>query len=186
MENSADILARLQHDQREHDLRAHKDIVYLPYPSRIRHLTFHVAKYSGRLAANPSPADMGKTIVDAFIICLSAAEVLNISFSREFGSLTAVYGYRDLGALGRALNPGAADPGNVAEWYFRQLALVGGRMAKACESLDHMEPIPYREMLSSAIIELARASLVTAGRLGIDLEVSVRQRWEEIESRSIL
>jgi hypothetical protein len=184
--NAGDILTRLHHDQREHDLRAHEDVFYLPYPWRMRHLTFHVAKYSGRLASSPTAEEVEKTIVDAFIVALSAADLLKINFSKEFGKMVAVSDHSNLAALGQALDTGEADDGNVVGWYFRQLALIGGRMAKACESLDHMEPVAYRDLLSQAVISLARTSLVTANRLRLDLEGRVRRRWEEIEAERIL
>ncbi len=151
----------------------------------MRHLTFHVAKYSGRLAAAPSTKETGRTIVDAFIVSLSAADVLKISFAKEFEKLTRMSDHKGLSALGRALDmEGTAD--NVVEWYFRQLALIGARMAKACESLDHMESFPYRDTLSGAVIDLARACLVAASRVDLDLEAAVRRRWEEIEAQRIL
>ncbi|MBI1894773.1 MAG: hypothetical protein HYS14_11740 [Candidatus Rokubacteria bacterium] len=187
MAGAAEALRALQVEQRQHDLRAHEDIVHLPYPDRMRHLTFHVAKYAGRLARRePEAGETERTVVDAFIVGLSAGDVLRLNFAEELGGHVLLGEHGDLAALGRGLNAGRIGRNTVVEWYFRELADVAGRMAKACESLDHMEAVPYRQMLSTAVIQLCRATLVAASLLMIDLESVVRARWQAIESESVL
>ena len=187
MAHSADLLLDLQRRQHEHDLRVHQDVFYLPYPDRIRHLTFHLAKYAGRLAREPvTAAEVSRTIVDAFIVALSAADVLKINCATAMAKWADPGAHRTLIELGRALSVGDNAPGNVPERYFRALADIAGRMAKACESLDHMEPVPYREVLSTALIDLCRATLTAAAPLDLDLMTEIPQRWQEIESHQVL
>ena len=181
------ILRNLQARQREHDVRAHQDIYYLPYPGRMKHLTFHVSKYAGRLAKGNLPgAEFNRTLVDTFIITLSAADVLRIDFSEVLNRWAKVTEHADLTSLGLALREQDCRVDDLQDWYFRKLADVAGRMAKACESLDHMEAVPYRDVLSEAVIDLCRATIATSATLSLDLVMAVGQRWEAIESQRIL
>ena len=82
------VLNDLQARQREHDIKSHKDIYYLPNPERIKHFTFHIAKYSGRLAmADESEESFTRTLVDTFIIALSASELLGMNLPRALGEI---------------------------------------------------------------------------------------------------
>ncbi len=184
---AAQILRNLQARQREHDVRAHPDIYYLPYADRMKHLTFHVSKYAGRLAKGElAQADFNRTLVDTFIITLSAAEVLRIDFAEVLNKWTKVADQSDLIGLGHALCEGDCKPHVLQDWYFRKLADVAGKMAKACESLDHMEPIPYRDILSEAVVDLCRATIAVSSLVSLDLTMAVGQRWEFIEMHRIL
>lgn len=184
---SAQILRNLQARQREHDIRAHPDIYYLSYPDRMKHLTFHVSKYAGRLAKDNVPeADLNRTLVDTFIISLSSADVLRIDFTQALNKWTKLADQPDLISLGRAICERDRKFEVLQDWYFRKLADVAGRMAKACESLDHMEGIPYRDILAEAIIDLCRVTIVAASIASLDLAAAVGQRWEYIELHRIL
>lgn len=185
MNQVLELLRQLQRDQQAHDRRAHRDIFYLPYPRRMKHLALHVAKYAGRLAdPDAAAAELHRTLVDTFIIALSATDVLNLDYAVEFR--TAANDCADLAELGTVLQPGDSHPKDVSEWFFRELARIGGVMGKACESLDHMEAIPYREMLAKAVLNLTRSCLVAGSILGTDLRSDVRQRWDEIEANRCL
>ena len=184
---AAQILKKLHKVQKEHDARAHRDIYYLSYPNRMKHLTFHTAKYAGRLAHRETPRNkLEITIVDAFIIALSACDILQIDFAETLVGEDEMREAQDLKSLGVILGKGEVTKDSVLDWYFRQLATIAGSMGKACESLDHMEPVPYREILSGAIIELGRASICAAAFLPLDLVACVRDRWASIEAQKIL
>lgn len=184
--SAVNILRNLQGRQREHDIRAHQDIYYLPYPDRIKHLTFHVSKYAGRLAkGNPTDVEFNRTLVDTFIITLSAAEVLRIDFADALNKWTNLGKHASLTSLGVALREQDCSSDNLQDWFFRKLAHVGGQMSKACESLDHMEAIPCRDILTEAVINLCRATLVVSATLSLDLIGAVGQRWEQIELQRI-
>jgi hypothetical protein len=185
--NAATLLRTLQKGQRDHDVTAHKDIYYLSSPNRVMHLTLHVSKYAGRLAKRRlAKKELEVTIVDAFLIALSAAEVLEIDLSQAFKRWTDPRKRDTLQSLGLILNKERIKAYTLPDWYFRQVADVAGKMAKACESLDHMEPVPYRDMLSAAILDLCRTTIVAAAVLALDLSAAVRKRWKAIEAKKIL
>lgn len=184
--NAAKALRNLQVRQREHDIRAHQDVYYLPYPNRIKHLTFHVAKYSGRLAQKSiSDVEFARTLVDAFIIALSAADVLRIDLSEALNNQVKVDQHSNLIDFGLAHRDKNSKADGLQDWYFRRIASVAGYMAKACESLDHMEPIPYREVLSEAVTELCLVTIIAAAIRSIDLVTATGERWEIIEAQRI-
>lgn len=181
------ILRNIQARQREHDIRAHQDIYYLPSPARMNHLTLHITKYAGRLAQKDvAVSELKRTIVDAFIIALSAADLLRIDFTEALGIRSQITEQNDFMSLGFALRGQDCGSECVEDWYFRKLAEVAGKMAKACESLDHMESVPYREVLSEAILDLCRATLAVSSMLSLDLVSEVGQQWEKIEAQRIL
>jgi hypothetical protein len=187
MNKAFETLTSLQARQRKHDTRAHQDIFYLPYPERIKHLTFHVAKYAGRLATpGSSQATIRQTLVDAFIIALSAADVLKINLAEALQKRAGTERCNDLSQLGRLLLKTHEEPAEPLLWYLRMLAVIGGRMAKACESLDHMEPVPYRIMLTEGVIDLCVCTIEAGCLLDVNLKEAVHQRWSKIEAESIL
>src|ERR1700748_777589 len=85
--SSAD-LARLQSEQHKHDLRNHFDIISLHKTDRLKHYGLHFAKYVGRLARESAEAKpIERTLVDAFLVSLSAANTLHQDLSKEVYSL---------------------------------------------------------------------------------------------------
>ena len=77
----------LQQEQFSHDQRCHRDILYLSYQERFKHIAMHYGKYSGRLAEILKGKSIGiseeeiikKTLVDSFIIVLNSAELLQVN-----------------------------------------------------------------------------------------------------------
>lgn len=182
--SAATILSRLLLEQREHDERAHRDVYYLSYPRRLTHLTLHLAKYSGRLAGSGAkPELVSRTLVDSFIIALSAAELLRLDIPASLLvkgiEPDEVTGLEQLGGL---LARGYPESTSVVDWYFRQLATHAGRLAKALESLDHLERLEYRRMMEESVAEVLIASLVAASGLRLDLAKLARERWMEFEA----
>src|SRR5437879_3443574 len=76
-------LLRLQCEQFSHDRRNHSDILNLCKTDRLKHYGLHFAKYVGRLARGAKePKSIERTVVDTFLVCLSAANTLH----QELGS----------------------------------------------------------------------------------------------------
>lgn len=175
-------IRELQADQRERYTCINDDISRLPYPERISHLTHHLASCAAELAIASDPSELIVTIVDVFIISLSAADILEIELSRvviDWGEEIAQA-------------PSLFDLGMVvlkSEWrgdfrqdrYFLHLLTVVGRMAAACMALDHCEPINYKESLSDAIFALFRDTLMASAALSIELPSSCRERWRRTD-----
>jgi hypothetical protein len=181
------LLNDLQARQREHDIKAHKDIYYLPNPERIKHFTFHIAKYAGRLAlSDESEESFIRTLVDTFIIALSASELLAINLPHEVGVPKNTSTHVDLRDFGLALSTQLFKGAISRDWYFRQIARIAGQMSKACESLDHLEEFPFREVITKAVINLLQITIATAAFLEIDLTSQAHARWNAIEAKNII
>lgn len=178
-------LLDLQWAQLKHDESYHKDIVILPVAQRVKHMALHYAKYTAyflEAAELGDRARLSKTITDAFIITLATANALNQDLAREIGDRTKSKTLRALGAsLVVSLPRDAADP----LWLVRQFAHHNGQLAKACESWDHLEPVPFREMMKTCNMALLKAVLAESSAVGLDLSAAYRTRIREIESFSM-
>jgi hypothetical protein len=181
---AGEVLCRLQLEQQKHDKDYHSDVFYLPSPQRIGHLVFHFSKYAGRLvdrAESSSQVD-GRTLVDTFLVALSAANLLNLDLASLVAPHDETESLEQLGCLLAAETPeSSADP----EWFLRCLVREGGRMAKACEALDHLEAFDSRGAFEVSTLAIVRGCLVAAALAGLDLVVVTRERWQEIERRSL-
>ena len=158
---SPDGLARLQREQYRHDQRNHSDIVCLGKPDRLKHYGLHFAKYVGRLARGDveiHPID--RTITDAALICLSAANTLHQRL--------------DQCKLDRA-------PAQVQLDQLRPFADAAGRFADACEKIDHLE-----EFIGIARIaneDILNWILVVADERGLNLQMAIRKRRSELADK---
>ncbi|MGE3990150.1 hypothetical protein [Pseudorhodoplanes sp.] len=116
---SAEEMANLQRTQYAHDMRNHFDILSLHKNDRLKHYGLHFAKYIGRLAREADePKPVERTVVDAALVCLSAANTLHQDLSKETWS--------DL-TKNKQIDP------------LRIFADAAGRFADACEKIDHLE-----------------------------------------------
>jgi hypothetical protein len=112
-------IANLQRTQYAHDMRNHFDILSLHKTDRLKHYGLHFAKYAGRLArGSDEPKPVERTLVDAILVSLSTANTLHQDLSKE--SLNTVSASRQVDPL-------------------RAFADASGRLADACEKIDHME-----------------------------------------------
>lgn len=156
----------LQHEQLNHDRRQHADILYLPLDRRIAHYVLHLSKYAGRAIEQMEGAEnLEKTLVDTCIIALAIANALRIDLSTEF---TNGFGEREF-------------KGGTSQQFGVHLAVVVGRMSKACEALDHLELFDSRGELERGARLVANACSAAARAWKIDLEERVRVRWRGIE-----
>jgi hypothetical protein len=112
-------LLHQQQLQHSHDQRNHHDIHSLSKADRLKHYGLHFCKYVGRLARgvnDPRPPE--RTIVDTFLVSLSAANTLHQDLS-------------SVAALGQSKRRNDAS--------LEALADAAGRFADACEKIDHLE-----------------------------------------------
>ena len=78
-------MASLQRTQYAHDMRNHFDILSLHKNDRLKHYGLHFAKYVGRLARGTEETKpVERTLVDAILVSLSAANTLHQDLSKEF------------------------------------------------------------------------------------------------------
>ncbi|WP_234835369.1 hypothetical protein [Sinorhizobium meliloti] len=150
-----------QQAQHEHDLKNHFDIVSLSRQDRLKHYGLHFAKYAGRFARGAAEVKTRKeTLVDAFLVVLSAANVLNQALTDQQD------GQRNSEA-----------PSDLA---FTDQA---GRFADACEKIDHLEE--FRAIALAANAALSEWLLSSAAGAGFDLDLLVEERRRQLAHRAV-
>jgi hypothetical protein len=120
-------------------------------------------------------------LMDAFIICMASANALNVSLGAQIEDQAES---PDIDALANAIAK-RVHVNDVFGDALRHLVLIGGRMAKAIESSDHMEDGNPRSEMNRLVPELAVALLAVSSRLGTGLEREVRTRLAGVEAKSI-
>lgn len=148
-----------QQIQYEHDLQNHFDILSLSRLDRLKHYGLHFAKYAGRFARGSEEVkSRHDTLVDAFLVALSAANALNQKLSEEF-ALT----------------------GDVpSELAFTDYA---GRFADACEKIDHLEE--FRSIALDANSAIMDWILRSGEVEGIDLDTLAEERRKQLSQRAV-
>ena len=150
-----------QQAQYEHDLQNHFDILSLSRLDRLKHYGLHFAKYAGRFArGNAEAKSRAETLVDAFLVALSAANALNQALP-------------DI--EGRA-NGGDAPP----DLTFTDQA---GRFADACEKIDHLEE--FRMIALNANVALVEWIVRSAAVDNLDLDSLVDERRRQLARRPV-
>jgi hypothetical protein len=153
-------LLRLQREQHSHDKRNHADILCLPKPDRLKHYGLHFAKYVGRLARGiDEPKSIERTIVDTFLVGLSAANTL----------------HQDLSSA----NVSTCRSNQIDPIY--TLADAAGRFADACEKIDHLEE--FMPIARQANIDVLKWTIEHAAERNVDLEAAVKCRRRELVAR---
>lgn len=150
-----------QRAQHEHDLHNHFDILSLSRLDRLKHYGLHFAKYAGRFARGDSEVKTRKeTLVDAFLVALSAANALNQALPDVRG--------------GRSIGDGPPD-----------LAFTdhAGRFADACEKIDHLEE--FRAIALAANAALSEWIICSAAAAGFDLDALVDERRRQLARRQV-
>ena len=177
---------RLQWAQLKHDEAYHKDVVIMPLAQRIKHMALHNAKYTAYLfeaVDEGNDAKLTKTLTDAFAIVLASANTLNQDIGVDLGAAAEkAPSFQSLGAsLAEDAGRGDADQ----YWLVRNFARHTGRLAKACESWDHLESISFRDEMKRCNLELLKAILAEAAARQLDLAESYKSRMRQVEGRSI-
>lgn len=162
-------LFTLQIEQRIHDDRHHPDVSRLSLHHRLNHLALHFAKYAGRIADTIRSGDhrkVNQTLIDTFIIALSAANVLNI---RLDGQLDGPW------AAGESMpnSLGLTD-------LLLDMTSASGKLARACEAVDHLEARMLRDEMSSAIVTLAKIAVTQMAARNLDIVGSVHARLAQV------
>jgi hypothetical protein len=112
-------------------------------------MALHFCKYTGQFAEVRASGDMqlrSRSITDSFIISLCSANALNINLARHFGT---DIGYesatlRDIGLhLSEKLYPSTKFDD---DWLLVTHATLAGKMARACEKIDHRETLSNADM----------------------------------------
>ena len=155
----------VQRAQFAHDEKHHREISRLSTQDRLRHMTLHFAKYAGRILDDPSEAIFKQTAVDTLIIAVSSANSLNLDISKT-----------DAGDLPARL---------TKQGFSGRLVVSAGKMAAACEKLDHLEDFPYRRTLSDEVMAILKACIALFAAEGWDPSDAVKLRLTPIKAKSI-
>jgi hypothetical protein len=174
-------LFELQVEQHHHDEKYHREIARLSVHQRLNHMALHFAKYTGKIAASSDPASLTPVYVDVFIIAISTANILNI----ELCDLLEQDGreYPGLLTLGRSLAVNMIDDAADHSLLVRKTAIASGRIAAACEKIDHLEEILFRAEIRDGLAQISGLSLAYISLQGIDAGQAVRQRLSEVKQR---
>jgi hypothetical protein len=179
------VMLELQREQFEHDERFHREILRLNIHARLNHMALHFCKYTSQIATVCGSKDAHlreRTIVDSFIICLSTANILNLDLSEAMRTNSEGYDIRDFGLrLAERRYPSIKLDDN---WLLCAYAVETGKMARACEKIDHLEPFPFREKITEALIGLCEISLIAASINDIHIASAVQDRRKEIRLRN--
>lgn len=184
--SAADQLLALQWKQLKHDEAYHKDVVILPLAERIKHMALHNAKYTAHffdVADTGDKARLIKTLTDALIISLASANTLNQDLGRELGEAAAAAA--SLSVLGGGLAVELARDDADPLWLVRAFARHNGQLAKACESWDHLESMPFRDIMRACNAAILKTVLAEASARALDLAEAYAVRIREVETRSI-
>ena len=152
-------LKKQQQIQYNHDLSNHFDILSLSRINRLKHYGLHFAKYAGRFARNEKEVkSREETLVDAFLVALSAANALNQALA-------------DL------------KKENVDAPIDLEFTDHMGRFADACEKIDHLEEFRTIALnANAAIVEWIVRSALSAG---LDFDALVDERRRQLARRPV-
>jgi hypothetical protein len=157
-------LEEIQLDQFKHDETYHREIARLSTQDRLKHMALHFAKYSGNLAeAGEDHGAVQKALTDTFIIAVSTTNILNVRLSDALAEVSA----------------------RMPESFATILTTRAGRMAAACEKLDHLEDVAFRPIIRQCVMDLLRAAAAEAERHGWEIETLVRKRLAGVKQKMI-
>jgi hypothetical protein len=179
-------LLKLQWAQLKHDEAYHKDVVIMPLAERIKHMALHNAKYVAYFFDALDQGDdarLTKTLTDAFIIVLASANTLNQDIGQDLGARAETE--PSLPAIGASLAGDMARKDTDDYWLIRNFARHTGRLAKVCESWDHLESIVFRDEMKQCNLDLLKVILAEASARQIDLAEAYQLRMRQVETRSI-
>ena len=183
-------LEELQWKQLQHDEKYHKDIWLLTVQQRITHMVLHLAKYSAKLtvaAFENNTTEFKSTIVDCLIILFSSANIFNsriydISLSeqeKDFSDIKSLANYLIKSEHIKTSNDRLCD-------FSRAITIQAGIMCKAAESLDHLEPFPFRQTLIESLGKLFKISLAALYSMtDEELEALLSERLVAVEKKNI-
>lgn len=157
--------AAVQLAQFGHDEKYHREISRLPLQERLIHMALHFAKYAGRLQEDGSEPAFKRVATDALIIAISSANTLNIDLTSKL--------------------LGGERSNAPREVFTKRLAIAAGRMAGACERLDHLEDFPFRPAIAAEVLSILSACLDLFDAEGWSPTKEMEERLAPIKAKSI-
>jgi hypothetical protein len=148
--------------QLRHDKLFHQEIFVLDISRRMNHIALHLTKYLGSLYYSPMLASgYRKAFIDAFIMVVSASNLLGISLAHYLSS--------------------AASQEEIEGDFICNYIQSLSSLAKACEASDHQEDYPIREVWNKNIKTLFLLLLRESALLNVDVLREARERLVAVE-----
>lgn len=144
----------------------------MPPATRMKHFALHMAKYAAYLLDADDRGDKmlaDRALIDAFAIILAIGNTLGQDLSRDLA--------------GRNVDTSGDDKRSPAP-VWRAFVKETGALAKACESLDHIEDLPFKALMKQANTALAAVVLHGISQHGIDIVPAYKTRLRDVEKRS--
>ncbi len=182
--SAKNVLFELQVEQHLHDEAYHREIARLSLHQRLNHMALHFSKYVGKVAALETIGESIPVFVDTLVIALSTANILNVKLWDLIGA--GDQEYPGLLAFGRAVAADKRLPTANVPAVVLAMATASGRMAAACEKIDHLESVSYRTEIGASVGSLTRIALAAISASGVDPAHAVRNRLDGVKKRSIL
>ncbi len=174
-------LLELQVEQHKHDETYHREIARLSLHQRLNHMALHFAKYTGKIASADNSAALAAVCVDVLIIALSTANIVNV----ELYDLLEKDGRDFPGLLPFARSLAGSMQGEISNPHalLQATAIASGRMAAACEKIDHLEEIPFRAEIRDCIARLSSIALASLASKAVEPMQAVDQRLTSVKKR---
>lgn len=177
------LITDLQWAQHRHDEAYHRDIAILPVATRVKHFALHFAKYVGALVEARRRGDEAaytRLLTDTFIIALAAANAVALKLEDVAEHYDETDSLIDLGV---AIAQSKQRAGGFGDELVPELAVRVGQLAKACESLDHVEDYPFRPSIQTAVKAIFEIVAVEAAVRQIDLAKASKERLAGVEGK---
>ena len=181
-----DQLFQLQVEQFDHDEKHHREIARLDTHHRLSHLALHFAKYAGQLIeVGDDEEKIRKLTTDIFIIALSCSNILNVRMYEKLQPANHSTS-ENLIDLGWEIHESVPEPVASTESLIQSTTIFAGRIAAACEKLDHIEDYPFRRTIEDSVVNLAKGVLMYASANRWDLMMLVRDRLQCVKEKFFL
>lgn len=194
-------LFELQQKQVDHDQKYHRDIFFLNYQDRFKHMVMHYGKYAGRLArllrnkaaSDEIQSDVKRTIIDCFIIVLSCADLLQLNLNdklkEKLGS-DENSSLKELTLDVKEASPdlyarlSTGDEANKVLNFILEYTSIVGDLLKVGEDLDHMVGF-NRDVIREQTLNILNIVLLSSLIWNIDLEDETPRRWQILAKRTV-
>ena len=163
---STEGLNTYQRLQMKHDEIYHHEIIVLGVSRRMNHVALHLIKYLGSLSSLPvSASENRRAFIDAFIMVVSASNLLGISLARELA---------------------IDEPNNINGSFIDDYIQLLAELAKACEATDHQEDYPIRATWNKNIRKFFFLLVREARSRNISLLEEASHRLASVEKKHSL
>ena len=190
MTTLSNTLTRLQIQQREHDEKYPVEITHLSNHHKICHMALHYCKYGGQLyeelqRGNKVLSERAITLVtDSLIITLACANMFNLRLADTLDS-NENYSFYSLTEYCRDLARQLIPTFTSCDFIQGEYIMIAGRIAKACEAIDHLEALSYCETLSVHIVSMAKLLLSINGFYDLPTAHLIEERRASVQQRNI-